>query len=133
MAVNIVKSPTPTNGTPKLAPMQSPGVDIEITTQFPPEKEAHLKELWAKMDHNEDDTASRSEVIKMLHDSEEIHELLGLHAQFEEGSKEQRDYDQCFQRMDTDGSNTVSWEEFRAFFIEIHAQMSCVRSRERWV
>ena len=67
-----------------------------------------------QMDKNGDGTLSKSEVIRACRADAELRSLLGMPSRVRPEDTEF--FERLFQRMDNDGSKSIDYEEFEAFF-----------------
>merc|ERR1712083_524486 len=74
-----------------------------------------LLEIFQKVDMNGDGSLNKRELIKMLRQNPEMAEFFGLPTQIrqEDGSRDL--FEAWFQKMDSDDSREITWEEFRNF------------------
>jgi Ca2+-binding EF-hand superfamily protein len=82
------------------------------------ESVARLKEIFGRCDSSQDGVISKRELIKICRSDKNIADFFGLPTQIrqEDGSRDQME--SKFQAIDLDGDRSLSWQEFRGFFLD---------------
>ena len=89
------------------------------TAGMSPEREAQLRQIFARIDRNGASTVSRADVILRLRKDAELAELLQLPGKV--GEQDREAFEALFQGMDTNRDNQVDADEFVAFFAHLGA------------
>mmetsp|Transcript_4165 Transcript_4165/g.9078 ORF Transcript_4165/g.9078 Transcript_4165/m.9078 type:complete len:521 (-) Transcript_4165:436-1998(-) len=71
-------------------------------------------QAFAVMDRNGDGMLSRSEVVKALRTEQSVRDILGLGPTVKEGDGSKEQFEDVFQRLDKDGSKSITSTEFAA-------------------
>lgn len=79
---------------------------------------ARLKEIFERCDSSKDGLISKRELIKICRNDKNIAEFFGLSTQIRQEDGTRDEMERKFQAIDSDSDRSLSWREFRAFFVD---------------
>ena len=113
VAVKAVAKPASSSSTT----VGASSADGDTTLAVPEADDATCSMAFSLIDRNRDGVLTRIEVIRACREQERVRTLLGLPQQIrqEDGSREA--FEAVFQRLDTDESKSIDYEEFKSVFL----------------
>eukprot|EP00900_Chrysochromulina_parva_P006462 jgi/Chrpa1/15817/Chrysochromulina_OHIO_Genome00023160-RA len=125
-AAPVVTTPAPVVA--PAAPLASPSPTLPLSE--PPNApymaavEKRLREAFALIDLDDSGTLTRGELVRGCREKETVRTLMGLPRNLRGDEAAQSRFDKLFAKLDTDGSENVTEEEFIAYFTSSEGQQA---------
>jgi hypothetical protein len=123
-AAPVVTTPAPVVA--PAAPMASPTLPLSEPPNAPymAAVEKRLREAFALIDLDDSGTLTRGELVRGCREKETVRTLMGLPRNLRGDEAAQSRFDKLFAKLDTDGSENVTEEEFIAYFTSSEGQQA---------
>ena len=120
----VVTTPAPVVA--PAAPMASPTLPLSEPPNAPymAAVEKRLREAFALIDLDDSGTLTRGELVRGCREKETVRTLMGLPRNLRGDEAAQSRFDKLFAKLDTDGSENVTEEEFIAYFTSSEGQQA---------
>jgi len=82
------------------------------------ESVSRLKEIFEKCDSSQDGLINKRELIKICRSDKSIADFFGLSQQIRQEDGTRDDMERKFQAIDSDSDRSLSWKEFRSFYLD---------------
>lgn len=96
------------------------GIEDLGPTAVAPSVEAttRLRQIFDQIDTTKDEMINKRELIKICRNDPSVAEFFGLPSKIRQEDGSRDDIERFFQAVDKDSDRQLSWDEFRAFFLE---------------
>jgi len=123
-AAPVVTTPAPVVA--PAAPLASPTLPLSEPPNAPymAAVEKRLREAFALIDLDDSGTLTRGELVRGCREKETVRTLMGLPRNLRGDEAAQSRFDKLFAKLDTDGSENVTEEEFIAYFTSSEGQQA---------
>jgi len=123
-AAPVVTTPAPVVA--PAAPVASPTLPLSEPPNAPymAAVEKRLREAFALIDLDDSGTLTRGELVRGCREKETVRTLMGLPRNLRGDEAAQSRFDKLFAKLDTDGSENVTEEEFIAYFTSSEGQQA---------